>query len=105
MSRILGAGRAGARRGVPRRVRRVPGRHAPASTTTPDFVAWAVVLYLVLRLLDSGEPRWWLAIGMWGGIAAEAKWTILFLAAAVLAGFAVTPQRACCAAATCRWAR
>ena len=63
------------------------------STTTPDFVAWAILLYLVLRLLDSGEPRWWLAIGLCAGVAAEAKWTIWFLAAAVLAGFAVTPQR------------
>ena len=63
------------------------------STTTPDFVAWAILLYLVLRLLDSGEPRWWLAIGLCAGVAAEAKWTIWFLAAAVLAGFALTPQR------------
>ena len=63
------------------------------STTTPDFVAWAVLLYLVLRLLDSGEPRWWLAIGLVTGIAAEAKWTIWLLAAAVVAGFALTPQR------------
>ena len=28
-------------------------------TTTPlDFVAWAVALYLVTRLLTSGDPRW-----------------------------------------------
>ena len=47
----------------------------------------------MLRLLDSGEPRWWLAIGLCAGVAAEAKWTIWFLVAAVLAGFAVTPQR------------
>ncbi len=46
------------------------------STTTPDFVAWAVVLYLVLRMLDGGDPRWWLAIGLATGIASEGKWTI-----------------------------
>ena len=28
-------------------------------TTTPDLVAWAVVLLLVMRLLASQDPRWW----------------------------------------------
>ncbi len=95
MSRILGAGRAGqvlAAVCVASCAEFLGAMHL-MSTTTPDFVAWAGLLYLVLRLLDSGEPRWWLAIGLVTGIAAEAKWTIWFLAAAVVAGFAVTPQR------------
>jgi hypothetical protein len=95
MSRILGAGRAGqvlAAVCVASCAEFLAAMHL-MSTTTPDFVAWAVLLYLVLRLLDSGEPRWWLAIGLGTGVAAEAKWTIWVLAAAVLAGFAVTPQR------------
>jgi 4-amino-4-deoxy-L-arabinose transferase-like glycosyltransferase len=95
MSRILGAGRAGqvlAAVCVAGCAEYLGCMHL-LSTTTPDFVAWAILLYLVLRLLDSGEPRWWLAIGLCAGVAAEAKWTIWFLAAAVLAGFAVTPQR------------
>ena len=95
MSRILGAGRAGqvlAAVCVAGCAEFLGAMHL-LSTTTPDFVAWAILLYLVLRLLDSGEPRWWLAIGLCAGVAAEAKWTIWFLAAAVVAGFAVTPQR------------
>jgi hypothetical protein len=95
MSRILGAGRAGqvlAAVCVAGCAEYLGCMHL-FSTTTPDFVAWAILLYLVLRLLDSGEPRWWLAIGLCVGVAAEAKWTIWFLAAAVLAGFALTPQR------------
>jgi hypothetical protein len=95
MSRILGAGRAGqvlAAVCVAGCAEYLGCMHL-LSTTTPDFVAWAILLYLVLRLLDSGEPRWWLAIGLCAGVAAEAKWTIWFLAAAVLAGFALTPQR------------
>src|SRR5260370_38973431 len=63
------------------------------TTTTIDFVFWALVLYLVLRLLDSRDPRWWLAIGACAGIAAEAKWDIAFLVAALLAGFLATPAR------------
>jgi 4-amino-4-deoxy-L-arabinose transferase-like glycosyltransferase len=95
MSRILGAGRAGqvlAALCVASCAEFLGAMHL-MSTTTPDFVAWAGLLYLVLRLLDSGEPRWWLAIGLVTGVAAEAKWTIWFLAAAVVAGLAVTPQR------------
>jgi 4-amino-4-deoxy-L-arabinose transferase-like glycosyltransferase len=64
------------------------------TTTTPDFLFWAVTLYLVTRLLASREPRWWLAIGGCVGVASEAKWNIGFLAAALLAGFAVTDARA-----------
>ena len=95
MSRILGAGRAGqvlAAVCAAGCAEFLGGMHL-ITTTTLDFVAWGVLLYLVLRLLDSGEPRWWLAIGLCTGVAAEAKWTIWFLAAAVVAGFAVTPQR------------
>ena len=95
MSRILGAGRAGqvlAAVCVASCAEFLGAMHL-MSTTTPDFVAWAGLLYLTLRLLDSGEPRWWLAMGLCTGIAAEAKWTIWFLAAALVAGFAVTSQR------------
>src|ERR1700691_2337557 len=85
------------------------------TTTTPDFVFWAVTLLLVLRLLASQDPRWWLAIGGCGGlategprhkaflpappiggcaaIATEAKWNIAFLLAALIAGFLATEAR------------
>ncbi|MDX6337347.1 MAG: hypothetical protein QOG05_4687 [Streptosporangiaceae bacterium] len=95
MSRIMGAGRGGqvlAALCVASCAEFLGAMHL-MSTTTPDFVAWAVLLYLMLRLLDSGDPRWWLAIGLATGVAAEAKWTIWFLAAALVAGFAVSPQR------------
>jgi 4-amino-4-deoxy-L-arabinose transferase-like glycosyltransferase len=62
-------------------------------TTTPlDFVAWAVTLYLVTRLLTSGDPRWWAAIGAVAGIGMSAKWNIGFLVAGLVLGFALTPQ-------------
>jgi hypothetical protein len=96
MSRILGAGRTGqlvAAVCTAACAEYLGGMHL-LSTTTPDFVGWAVLLYLVLRLLDSGQPRWWLAIGVCVGISSEAKWMIFLLAATVLAGLAVTPQRA-----------
>ena len=63
------------------------------TTTTPDFVCWAVTLYLVVRLLTSQDPRWWLAIGAAVGVASEAKWNVAFLVAALAAGFLATDAR------------
>ena len=60
------------------------------TTAAPDFVFWAVTLVLVMRLLASEDPRWWVAIGGCVGIASEAKWNIGFLVAALAAGFAAT---------------
>jgi Dolichyl-phosphate-mannose-protein mannosyltransferase len=51
------------------------------------------VLYLVVKLLISRDPRWWLAVGAVTGIGLDAKWNIAFLATALLAGFLLTPQR------------
>ena len=61
------------------------------TTTTPDFVCWTVALLLVTRLLTSGDPRWWLAIGGAAGIGMTAKWNIGFLVGGLLLGFACTP--------------
>ena len=61
------------------------------TTTAPDFVCWTVALLLVTRLLRSGDPRWWLAIGAAAGIGMTAKWNIGFLVAGLLLGFALSP--------------
>lgn len=61
------------------------------TTTVPDFVGWTVALLLVSRLLASGDPRWWLAIGAAAGIGMSVKWNIGFLVAGLLLGFACTP--------------
>lgn len=61
-------------------------------TTTPlDFVCWAGVLLLAVKLLVSGDRRWWLAIGACAGAGAMGKWNIGFLVAGLVLGFAVTP--------------
>jgi hypothetical protein len=63
------------------------------TTTMPDYVFWAILLLLVTRLLATGDPRWWLAIGGCAGIAADAKWNIAFLAGSLAVGFLVTDAR------------
>jgi Dolichyl-phosphate-mannose-protein mannosyltransferase len=95
MSRLLGAGRTGqllAALAVATCAEFLGAMHE-LTTTMPDFVFWAVTLLLVMRLLDSQDPRWWVAIGGCVGVASEAKWNIGFLAAALAAGFAVTDAR------------
>jgi len=95
MSRLLGAGRTG--RLLAAIAAATCGEYLGAmhelTTTTPDFVFWAVTLLLVMRLLASQDPRWWIAIGTCIGIASEAKWNIAFLAGALAAGLAVTDAR------------
>jgi Dolichyl-phosphate-mannose-protein mannosyltransferase len=95
MSRRLGAGRTGqvlAALATATCAEFLGAMHL-LSTTTPDFLFWAITIWLVMKLLDSGNPRWWLAIGGCAGVAAEAKWNIVFLLAALAAGFAASPAR------------
>jgi 4-amino-4-deoxy-L-arabinose transferase-like glycosyltransferase len=60
------------------------------STATFDFLAWAILLYLVTRILRSGDDRLWLAVGTVAGVALLNKHLVLLLAASLLAGAAIT---------------
>jgi len=95
MSRRLGAGRTGQL--LAALAAATCGEYLGAmhelTTTTPDFVFWAVTLLLVMQLLVSQDRRWWVAIGGCAGVASEAKWNIAFLVAALAAGFAFTDAR------------
>jgi hypothetical protein len=58
-----------------------------------DFL-WAVVtVYFVIRLLNSGNPRWWLAIGAAIGLGLMTRYTIAWLVAGLAVGFLLTPAR------------
>ena len=95
MSRWLGAGRTGqllAALAAATCAEYLGAMHE-LTTATPDFVFWAATLLLVMRLLTSQDPRWWVAIGGCAGVASEAKWNIGFLVAALAAGFLLTDAR------------
>ncbi len=62
-------------------------------TVTFDQLAWTVALLLVARLVRTGEPRWWLAVGAALGVGLETKYTVLALGAALVAGVLATPLR------------
>ncbi len=54
------------------------------STAVFDFLAWSVVLLLVIMLLDGADPRWWPAVGAVIGIGFQNKHTIVALSVALL---------------------
>jgi len=61
-----------------------------ASTTTYDLLAWAVILWLVIRLLAGADPRWWLAVGVAAGIGLQNKHIPLFLGAGLAVGLLIS---------------
>ena len=56
------------------------------TTTELDLLAWALILWLIVRLLAGADRRLWLAVGMIAGIALENKDTLLFLGAGLAVG-------------------
>jgi len=63
------------------------------SYTTFDYLWWVVVAYFVSRLLSSGNPRWWVAIGAAIGLGMLTKYTMAFLVLGVVVGMLLTPAR------------
>lgn len=54
---------------------------------------WMACAWCVLRSIETGNPRWWLWIGVLCGIGLEMKYTIVLFAAGLLLGLALTPHR------------
>lgn len=63
------------------------------STTTFGFPAWALVSWLILRILRTGNHRLWLAVGVATGVGLLDSDLIAFFLFAVLVGVAVAGPR------------
>jgi len=63
------------------------------STVSFDQLAWALLLWLVVRALAGGDARLWLLAGLVLGVGLETKYTIAALAVALAAGLLLTPAR------------
>jgi 4-amino-4-deoxy-L-arabinose transferase-like glycosyltransferase len=63
------------------------------STDTPGLVLWPLAALLVLRLARGADPRGWLAVGAALGVAAEAKYSVILFALALLLGLLATRTR------------
>ena len=72
------------------------------STTTFDLLAWALILWLVVRILRTGVDRLWLVVGLVAGVGLLDNDLIAFLAVAVLLGIAAAGPRRLLAS---RWLR
>nr|WP_284288870.1 glycosyltransferase family 39 protein [Angustibacter aerolatus] len=70
----------------------VPGGRARASTTTLDVLAWATVVWLVLRALRLGWRRGWLLVGAVAGVGLQNKSLLVLLLAALTVGLLVVPD-------------
>jgi len=60
---------------------------------TFDYLWWVLLAYLVIRLLKSEDPRWWLAIGATIGLGMMTKYTIAFYVAGIVTGVLLTRNR------------
>jgi hypothetical protein len=58
-----------------------------------DYLWGVTVTYLLVRLLKSGDPRWWAPIGAVLGIGMETRYTMGFLALGVAGAVLLTPAR------------
>ena len=58
-----------------------------------DQLWWTVGLYALVRLGREDRPRWWVLLGLAGGIGLLTKFSILFFGLAVLLALLATPLR------------
>jgi 4-amino-4-deoxy-L-arabinose transferase-like glycosyltransferase len=65
-----------------------------------DQVAWTLGLFALARLGRTRDERWWLVLGIAGGLGLLVKFSVLFFGFAVLVGLLLTRERAALAT---RW--
>ncbi|MGB6691487.1 MAG: glycosyltransferase family 39 protein [Terracidiphilus sp.] len=61
--------------------------------TTFDYLWWVLIAYFTIRLLNSENPRWWLAIGAAVGLGLLTKYSITFYIAGILVGVVLSCAR------------
>ncbi len=61
--------------------------------STFDYLWWVLIAYFVVRLLNTENPRWWLAIGVTVGLGFMTKYTMGFYVAGILGGMLLTRAR------------
>ena len=63
------------------------------STDCLQPLTWLACAWILVRLVDSGDERWWLAFGAVVGVSFESKYLIALYMAALAVGAVATPLR------------
>jgi MFS family permease len=58
-----------------------------------DYLCWVLAAYFMVRLLQSDDPRWWLAVGAAIGLGMLSKYTMGVFAVGIVAGVLLTDAR------------
>ena len=58
-----------------------------------DCLAWVLTAYFIVKLVKSGDPRWWMPIGASIGFGMLSKYTIGFFVLGIVAGVLLTDAR------------
>jgi 4-amino-4-deoxy-L-arabinose transferase-like glycosyltransferase len=58
-----------------------------------DYLWWVLTAYLIVRLLKSEDPRWWLGVGIVIGLGMMTKYAMIFFVAGIVGGVLLTPER------------
>ena len=58
-----------------------------------DQLTWTLVLFSLVRLVRTGDPRWWIALGVGAGLGLLTKFSIAIVGVGVLGAVAILPDR------------
>ena len=58
-----------------------------------DYLWWVLIAWLMIRLIGTDDPRWWVAIGSTIGLGMLTRYTIAFFVAALVVAVLLTPLR------------
>lgn len=60
---------------------------------TLDYLCWVLLAFMVIRLLKTENPKWWLGIGATIGLGMMTKYTIAFSVVGIIVGIVATRNR------------
>ncbi len=58
-----------------------------------DPIFWMGCVWALIRVIKTGDPRWWLMFGASAGLGLENKESMVFLGFGIVAGLALVPER------------